>query len=154
MHFLDVYMYMEATRTDHAVTFEIDADEIADPKIVKIPPMLLQPLIENAIIHGLVAKKAGGRIKLRFSTDGTYLICEVEDNGVGREAAILHRPVNKEKPMAMNIIKERLAMLEGQSGTRGSMEIIDLKKDTGEAMGTRVVLYIPYMTIKTKKIYA
>jgi ligand-binding sensor domain-containing protein len=152
INFLSVYLYMEATRTDHTIVFDIDADEIANPKNVKIPPMLLQPLIENAIIHGLVAKQTNGKIKLRFSVDKNYLVCEVEDNGVGREAATLHRPVNKEKPMAMNIIKERLAMLEGQSGTKGSLEIIDLKTDAGVATGTRVVLYVPYMTVKTKNI--
>jgi hypothetical protein len=154
IYFLHIYMYMEATRADHAVAYEIDADDIPNSQAVRIPPMLLQPLIENAIVHGLVAKREGGKITLRFSKNESYLVCEVEDNGVGREAAEAHKKVKTEKPMAMNIIRERLSMLAGSNGSKGSIEIIDVKNTGGEPKGTRVLLKIPYITANSKRIYA
>jgi ligand-binding sensor domain-containing protein len=146
INFLRIYFYMESTRANHTISLEIDTNGVPDPGLARIPPMLIQPLIENAIIHGLVTKKPDGKINIRFKKDRAFLICEVEDNGVGRVAAAAHKPAKIGKPVALDVIRERLAMISDGKGARGSLEIIDL--DGGG--GTRVLLNIPYITFSKK----
>jgi ligand-binding sensor domain-containing protein len=144
--FLELYIYMESLRLENKVRFEIEIANTIDPQEVGIPPMMIQPLIENSIIHGLVAKRDGGRITVRYFKEEPYLICQVEDNGVGREAAASEAKLAEKKSMALEILKERLERIEGRNGIKGQFEIFDLK-DENVASGTIVVLKIPYVTL-------
>ncbi len=115
-----------------------------DSKEIKIPCMLFQPLVENAIVHGLMGKKDNRRLKIDFEVFESYLIGTVEDNGIGREASKKCERDQRYDQHALGIIDKRIKMTNeiGQGGNI-DLQIIDLKKD-GAPCGTKVVLKIVF----------
>ncbi len=85
---LQLNMELEQLRFDNKFDFEIKVDETIDLEYTFIPPMLIQPFIENAIIHGLANKQSDGKILVELQKNGELMHCIVEDNGIGREKAI------------------------------------------------------------------
>ena len=83
------YIELQQIRFENKFTYEIEVDNKLPLSNIKIPSLLLQPLVENAINHGLFHRDDGGLLTIRFrqGKDSTELICIIEDNGVGREAA-------------------------------------------------------------------
>ncbi len=139
--------YLELQKIRFAAKFDYRihiADEI-DIDSIKIPPMLAQPFIENAIEHGIKHRETPGHIDIRFTLKDHILIFEVEDDGIGRqkarEIAILKDP--EHKSMATSLTRERLANLNRKLNEKIRLEIIDLKNALGEATGTRVTFGIP-----------
>jgi tetratricopeptide (TPR) repeat protein len=139
--------YLELQKIRYAGKFDYRikiADEI-DPEILKIPPMLAQPFIENAIEHGIKHRETPGHIDIRFSLTDHILLFEVEDDGIGRqksrEVGILKDP--QHKSMATSLTTERLANLNRKLNEKICLEITDLKNVVGEATGTKVTFGIP-----------
>jgi tetratricopeptide (TPR) repeat protein len=139
--------YLELQKIRFAGKFDYRihiADEI-DTETLKIPPMLAQPFIENAIEHGIKHRQTPGHIDIRFSVKDHILIFEVEDDGIGRqkarEIAILKDP--EHKSMATSLTRERLANLNRKLNEKIRLEIIDLQNALGEATGTMVRFGIP-----------
>lgn len=82
------YIEMEMLRFDNSFSYEITIDSKLNQQKVKLPHLMIQPFVENAIWHGLLLKQGDGRINLRFEYDSlTTIKCIVEDNGIGREAS-------------------------------------------------------------------
>jgi sensor histidine kinase YesM/ligand-binding sensor domain-containing protein len=152
-------LYVDLTKIRYRNSFEyqiqvdnqIHADEIA------IPTFLLQPIVENAIIHGLGPKKQGGLLIISFQRKNGMLVCEVTDNGIGRKAAAESQKHKQHESKAIDITKERIAFLETEeNGTRGGAEqgkakpqfiIEDLYDENNHAAGTSVILTIPLKNI-------
>ena len=113
--FLVMYMNLELKRFKNKFTYSIDICDEVDSDDLLIPPMLLQPYIENSIIHGLGLAKEGGVIKISFRSDNEKIICEIEDNGIGREKAEerkkLRSSVKIHKSYAMGLTKSRIEVL-------------------------------------------
>jgi len=109
--------------------------------------MLIQPFIENAIEHGISHKETKGNIIIRFKLENKTVICEVEDDGVGREKAweTEYQKRKTHKSLATEIIKDRIQSLNKKLKQKINLSIIDLKTDTLEPIGTKVVLNIPYL---------
>ena len=85
---LEDYLSLELLRFDNSFSYNITIDEAIDPEEIEIPSIILQPFVENALIHGLLPKKSGPKqLDIIFNTDSNYLICIVDDTGVGRLAA-------------------------------------------------------------------
>ncbi len=142
---LKLYMDMESLRFNNEVEYKVNIDEALDPDEIDIPPMLIQPYIENGIWHGLRHKGGPGKITLSFAKDNGYLKCTIEDNGVGRsKAASMGNQNPRRKSMAMNITNERLQTINKIYETDASVHIEDLVDEKGEAAGTRVELSISY----------
>jgi hypothetical protein len=120
------------------------ADDI-DIETMKIPPMLAQPFIENAIEHGVKHRDTPGHIDIRFNLKDHLLVFEVEDDGIGRQKAreigIIRDP--EHKSMATSLTLERLANLNRKMKEKIRLEIIDLKNTLDEATGTKVTFGIP-----------
>jgi sensor histidine kinase YesM len=108
--------------------------------------MIIQPYIENAIIHGLLHKPTKGKIEITFKHEGKKLICAVTDDGVGRQRSmeIAKQSGIKRKSRGMLITQARLEILNRQSNDEFSVKIIDLKDDSGSPSGTKVELIIHY----------
>ena len=104
---------------------------------VKMPSMIIQPLVENAILHGLGPKSEKGHIEIRFDKREGRLRVTVQDDGIGRDAASAHSTEGHDSA-AIDIIRQRIE----RTGSRGSgaMRYEDLKDETGAAKGTRVVV--------------
>ena len=108
--------------------------------------MLLHTFVENAVWHGLMNKESRGKINLRFSkSTNEKLLCEIEDNGIGRKKAAEYQSKDrmKHKSRGTEIVKKRIKLLNSKSRQQISYETIDLE-ETGESKcGTLVRLEIP-----------
>jgi two-component sensor histidine kinase len=142
------YLDMEALRFDNSFDFDIEINEALDEWETQVPTMILQPFIENAILHGIRHKKDGrGKIIIRFEPDGDdYFKCILEDNGIGRaKAAEINaqtRPKNHVSK-GMQITQDRLDILNHQKGRTATLTIDDLKDENNYPTGTRVTIRIP-----------
>ena len=105
------YLELEQMRLDHQFSFQIKCDPNILKQNIKIQPMLIQPLIENSIIHGFEQLRHKGILKINLKKVGGFIIIEVDDNGIGRTRSNL--TPSKHKSVAINNIKERLSSFNG-----------------------------------------
>ncbi|HRX93151.1 MAG TPA: histidine kinase, partial [Chitinophagaceae bacterium] len=140
---LDLYLQMESLRFKDKFQYEINVSDDIDVNTEVIPPMLIQPYVENAIWHGLMHKKEGsvGKVKINISQKNNQLVCAVEDNGIGREKAEqikASKPGNHKPSMGMQITKDRIDLINQLYNTNTSVEIVDMKDEAGNPTGTKV----------------
>lgn len=140
---LDLYIQTEAMRFEDKFSYEIRIADDLDPDDVLIPTMILQPFVENAIWHGLSSKAGGGKILVEFKIENDSLLCAVEDNGIGRQAAADSQKGKKHESKALGITRKRLELLQKETGHEAHYRIIDLVEPDGSPAGTRVELVIP-----------
>lgn len=133
---LELYMQLEGSRLNNKFTYVIKVSDNVDAEITMVPPLILQPFVENSIWHGLADKDAGGKITIEVTRDNTLLNCIVEDNGVGRKSA---KP-SSGKSYGMKITKDRIELLNKLKNTNASVNLVDLEK------GTRVEVKLPFET--------
>lgn len=142
---LEIYLTLERVRFDNSFDYKFVIDPSVDIHWHTIPPMLIQPYIENSIKHGLRPKTSGGIIKIIMNMkDENNLLCSIEDNGIGREKALelKSKRLTSHKSVAMEATKDRLDILNSLRKQKVSVKIIDLyQKEI--ATGTRVELVIP-----------
>ncbi len=142
---LSKYIEIESLRFENTIDHEIKVSHLLNNKQIKIPQMLIQPIIENAIWHGLLHKKGDRKLTVSFSPEGERTIrCVVDDNGAGRnqkEAA--DAEIRKTRSISMGLIIQRLDLIHKTSGIEGKINIIDKKNSEGKALGTTVEIIIP-----------
>jgi ligand-binding sensor domain-containing protein len=141
---LDLYLELEVMRFDKKFEYKITVDSSIDQNYDRIPSMLIQPYVENAIIHGLLPKQGAGRILISMKRHGDTIVCAIEDNGIGRERSkeFKKNRVQQHKSMGMSITRERLDILNSSLNSNLNAEIVDLYED-GQPAGTKVQLIIP-----------
>ncbi len=147
---LRLYLELEKMRFDESFIFRINYEDNVNISNIKIPPMLLQPYLENAIWHGLAPKAKEGILTLDISvTPANELICIIIDNGIGREksAEISKRRKNHVSTGLRNI-EERINLINVLSNSVTSVEIIDLYDDNNNSTGTKAVLTFPYKSFE------
>ena len=142
---IENYLELQKVRYIEKFDYSMDVDEAIDTETMKIPPMLAQPIIENAIEHGIKHKETKGNIHIRFTLQDNHIIFEVEDDGVGREKAqeILFKHDKNHKSLATAITLERIRVLNKKSKKKISFKILDLKNENNKSIGTRVTFEIP-----------
>lgn len=143
---LKLYLELEQMRFEDKFDYEIIIDPSVDADYDIMPPLLMQPYVENAILHGLNPKEGKGKLTITLNSKNNFLICTITDNGIGREkAAEIKRtmPFRKHKSMGMKITEDRLKILNEINNSQLSVTITDLKDANGQAMGTRVQLFVP-----------
>jgi hypothetical protein len=138
--FLETYLNLEKLRFNDDFHYEINNTNLE----IKIPSLILQPFIENAIIHGLMHKKGPKKLTVNFEL-GHNLVCIIEDNGIGRTKSkeIYTRRKKSHNSFSTKAIEERLEMLSRQFEETYGFENIDLYKD-GQVAGTQVILNLPF----------
>ncbi|MCB0632830.1 MAG: two-component regulator propeller domain-containing protein [Saprospiraceae bacterium] len=143
---LKLYMEMESLRFDDRFEYVVRVGSGMQLENIEIPPLLLQPYVENAIWHGL-AKKSNGknRLDLTITSQNGLLHCRIEDNGIGREAAqkMKSETTSTHRSMGMYITRDRLSALSKIQPSKADVRITDLKHEDGTAAGTRVEISIP-----------
>jgi pentatricopeptide repeat protein len=145
---LQNYLELEQLRFNHKFNFTIiKSKDIEDD--VALPPLLLQPFIENAIIHGVIPKKEPGQIDIHFSVDDKNLICVIEDNGIGFEKSksMKENSVVVHKSMALDITKKRMQMIASSTNQKADFSIEEIKNNN-QVIGTKVILNLPIQYIK------
>lgn len=137
---LQLYLSLEQLRFKKDLIFEIETADIED---IQLPPLLIQPFVENALIHGLLHKSGEKRLHIRFELQEA-LICTIEDNGIGRERAraIRERQRGDHESFSGQAIRKRFDILSDVFRGQFGYEEEDLTEN-GESVGTRVRLTIP-----------
>ncbi|MEO1628310.1 MAG: histidine kinase [Bacteroidota bacterium] len=146
------YLSLEKLRMKNKLTYELKVGEYLDQKKIMVPPMLLQPFIENAIIHGIQNKHSPGKLLISIAQlDHNLLECHIEDDGVGRNKAraLRQESILEHVSYGIHITQERIDSAQQMEGS--SIQIIDLYDPAGVASGTRVVLKIP-ITHQSNKV--
>lgn len=142
---LRTYLDLEKVRMDNDLHYEIDVHQYLVEDKVLIPSMMVQPYVENAIIHGLFNKEDDRKLKVSFKAKDDLLLCVIEDNGIGRErsATLNKKKVNKHKSHGMKVTKDRIRALSKNSAINPELLIEDLVDEEGNARGTRVTVSLP-----------
>ena len=145
---LRLYIEIESLRFDNKFDYVVKMNKTINPQDIEIPPMLLQPYVENAIWHGLMHSDKKGLLEILLQIDEQdRLHCTIKDNGIGREKAEALKSKSatrpKRKSMGMNITQDRLEMVHKLQGIDASITITDLKNEVGVGVGTQVDLLIP-----------
>jgi len=143
---LNLYLELESMRFNRKFSYQVDVDEAVSPSDMKIPSLLIQPFVENAIWHGLLNKKTDDRkLNIRLYIRDKHLICEVEDNGIGRAEAmaIRSRSQNRKTSLGTTITEQRLSLLHMIYKRKFNVIYHDLQDALGNATGTRVDIRIP-----------
>ncbi|MGB5555510.1 MAG: tetratricopeptide repeat protein [Flavobacteriaceae bacterium] len=141
-----LYMNIENIRFSNEINFTIKVNDDIDTELVKIPSLILQPFLENALWHGLSSKDGEKKIDLTIGRGANgYIDIAIADNGVGRAAAekIKQGKILKRKSVGIDITKERLANFSRDYQNYFNVEILDLYDENSLAIGTKVILKIP-----------
>ena len=151
LELLQLYIQLEQLRFSNKFDYHIKVDEKIDVENIEIPPLLIQPYIENAIQHGLINKNSKGDLWLSLERYNGSLICKIEDNGIGREKAqqIEQKKISRHIALGIKVTNERISNLSSLLDYKIEVVIEDLYKtqeyaeELPEALGTRVTISIP-----------
>lgn len=144
IEYLESYLEMEQLRFPD-FSFQIDVSRDLDRNEVRLAPMLIQPLVENAIWHGLLPKHSDKWVHIRFFHEAAQLVCEIEDNGIGiRESLNKKTGQNTHRSVGISNIQERIAVLNEKYRIRCSLVIRDKTDIPGQTdTGTIITLLFP-----------
>jgi len=147
MEYISAYLDMEKLRFDDSFNYEISVDESVDGSEAVIPSMMIQPLVENAIWHGLMQSEGDKHIRVRFGLSGDRIVCTVEDNGIGiRKSEKLkasQRPLHRS--VGLENLQKRIHIMNEKYGTECSLQLTDLEDDGRN--GTRVTLQLKLLNL-------
>lgn len=146
---LKLYLELEKMRFEDGLEIEFEVDEILNTTYLKIPTMLIQPFVENAIKHGLLHKRIGEKaIRISFEQNDNFLKVSIADNGVGRaKAASIAKAKNvNHQSFSTEANNKRIEVLNKHSQRKIELQIIDKYDDNGNAKGTLVLIFIPIIS--------
>ncbi len=140
-----LYLILEALRFDYHFEYKISVYPDLDISALKVPPLIIQPYVENAVWHGLMHKEEKGKLDIELSQENDYLYFKITDNGIGRKqaAAFTSKSATRHKSMGLSITAHRIAMLHPGSDLGSSVVVNDLVNSDGTAAGTEVIIKIP-----------
>ncbi len=144
---MNLYLQLEKVRFEDKLIYELNVDATIDMDKTKVPPLFIQPYVENALKHGLLHKKSDRKLSLDFNLceDKTRLAVTINDNGIGRQASqeIISNRSSYHKSFATHANNERVKLLNRKRKKPLSVEITDLKNESNTPTGTEVRIIIP-----------
>jgi LytS/YehU family sensor histidine kinase len=146
---LKLYLELEALRFEENFEYEIKVADMLYTYNIRIPAMLIQPYVENAIKHGLMHKLGEKKLLLSFSLfNENTLLCVITDNGIGRKRSyeINRMREKKHTSFATGATQRRLELLNQGKEQTITVSFVDLKDEHGNDNGTKVLLYIPLVS--------
>lgn len=155
IEFINEYLSInEKLRFEDKFTYKITVDDEIEEDLIRVPTLIIQPYVENAIEHGLRSID-NGFVKIDFTLiDDDNILCVIEDNGIGREKARARNArdirYQNHRSRGTLITETRLKLLNDSKENQVFVNTIDLKDDLGEALGTRVEVQIPIVDVKIK----
>jgi sensor histidine kinase YesM len=138
-----LYTQLESMRFGNKFNYEFCVDETIDMKSVTLPPMIIQPFIENAIWHGIMPKENGGVLQVTLKKENQNVLCIIDDNGVGRKMSKQNEfklNMTGHQSRGVRLTQTRLDLDNLLNDRNGSVNIIDKKNNEGNPQGTTVVL--------------
>ena len=143
---MELYMNIENIRFNDEIDFKITIDKSVNPENIKVPSLILQPFLENALWHGLSSKKEDKQIRLEVKQqDEQHVMISITDNGVGRKASasIKNQKTLKRKSLGLKLTRERLDNFSKGFRNDYAIKIVDLYNDQNQPIGTKVIIEIP-----------
>lgn len=140
------YLEIESLRFNDAFDYKIEIDKTIDPAKINIPHFLIQPIIENAIWHGLLPKEGFKHLNVLFEPlDSETLRCTIDDNGVGRIQKNSAEGFEKQKSLAVSFIKQRLKLMSKLKKKAYGIIVVDKVDEYGKSKGTKVIMTLPVL---------
>jgi LytS/YehU family sensor histidine kinase len=141
---LQNYLELEQLRFNRKFEFSIHSSSSIEDDIA-LPPLLVQPFVENAILHGVVPKEGNGRIEVNFNVISNQLICTITDDGIGltKSKSMKENSVTAHQSMALEITKKRLEMMETSTLQKANVTIEEIQNIHNQIIGTKVVITLP-----------
>lgn len=135
---VELYMQMEQIRFANKFSFDIIKDPSIDMDTIEVPPLIIQPFVENAILHGLLPSEIPGVLNVSVAKMQNKIVCTIEDNGIGREKARMNKKQDgvKRESHGMEITLKRIDLFNKENNLSDAVEIIDLQNPAG----TKVVI--------------
>lgn len=145
---LQNYLELEQLRFNKKFEFSITASSNIEDDMA-IPPLLIQPFVENAILHGMVPKIGDGCIDIKFEIAGNNLICTITDDGIGltKSKELKENSVKAHRSMALEITKKRLEMIENSTNCKSELKMEEIINNS-EVVGTKVILKLPIQYVQ------
>jgi ligand-binding sensor domain-containing protein len=143
MDYLSTYLSLEKLRFQDKMDYSIEVDPSLNRREIFIPPMLIQPYVENCMRHGLRHKKDGkGYIWVSARPVEDKMVCIIEDNGIGRQRAAQYKTREhiEYQSRGMSLTADRIRLINAVHGDSIRTEVIDLQDEQGRATGTRVII--------------
>ena len=136
------YIEIEQLMANKPFTYTIEIDSDLDPEEILIPPMLIQPFVENAVRHGILKGVREGELSIQFHTTEEFLHCTVLDNGQGIFQSQKAKTNTDHQSMALTVTRERLESISGKD----SLDIQEIKTTDNTIAGTQIAFKIPLET--------
>lgn len=142
---LKTYLELEALRFDHQFSYDIEVDETIPLYEVEIPILLVQPYVENSILHGILPREGSGKLEIKFIAQEDFLVCTIKDNGIGRAAAaqLKTKKMDKKPSRGIAVTEKRIHSLYKDKNNSNAITYVDLTGANGKALGTEVIIRIP-----------
>ncbi len=142
MKTLKNYIEVEKLMANKPFEYVITIDSELDTEEILIPPMLIQPFVENAIRHGILKGNKDGKLKVLFHTTEEFLHCKILDNGLGIFQSQKAKTNTDHQSMALKVTRERLESISGKN----ALEIKEIIDEDGSVGGTEIAFKIPLLT--------
>ena len=143
LELIRLYVQLEELRLGKPIILTINMPDDFPAGSVAIPPLLLQPVIENSIWHGISQHEKDGKINIAIDTEDEFLVCSISDNGAGLNAVQINPKPRKEKSYGLNLTKERLNLMSPRNVKIKNCEITEIKDEKENVGGVNVKLKIP-----------
>lgn len=142
---LRLYLEIESLRFDFHFQYSIFVADEINETMIRVPPLILQPFVENAIWHGLMHKEEPGHLDIKIIQNGEHLVCRITDDGIGRnKSEVLKSKLSTRfKSLGIEISSERIKKLRKDAGINNPVIVMDLVHPNGSAAGTEVTVIIP-----------
>lgn len=142
VEYLHAYLEMEQLRFKDSFSATVKVDAAIDDEEIVVPSLMIQPLVENAVWHGLLLKEGKKKITVRFSANGSHIICSIEDNGIGirRSEANKNLQHATHKSVGLDNLRNRIAIMNEKFDMDCSLTITDLSETDATSSGTLAVL--------------
>lgn len=139
------FMDVHKMRLSDSFDYEVHVSDLIDPEVDTIPPMFVQPFVENAIAHGITPAGGKGKIELYFEKEGEYISIVIKDNGGGYTQATSQ--TQDHLSLSTTIIQERMAVFNKTLKKKISLVLANIKNEQGEILGAKVELKVPFKYI-------
>jgi LytS/YehU family sensor histidine kinase len=144
--YLNNYLLLEQMRFENKFSYEIKCDKSIESNSIEIPPMIVQPFAENAIRHGLrYLEGTMGKLTISFYKQGENMICEVDDNGIGRVKSQQLKTLThiEYQSRGMELTQKRLELISKVTNSEFKIDVLDKKDEHEKPLGTKVIIKFP-----------
>lgn len=142
---LRLYLELEMLRFDHRFSYNLKIGEDVDISMIKVPPLIIQPFVENAIWHGLMPKETSGVVEIAINEENSSLVVKISDDGVGRSKTIPNENdhVKNHRSYGIELTTQRIKMMYNDSQSADPVTINDLTDAEGNPAGIEVTIFLP-----------